>query len=290
MNPLTPHLYVTQSRSLIYNTGAFIADGTAWLIDPGTHPDEISALAEYVHRQGATIQGMLLTHYHWDHIFGPERLPSLPVVAHTDFSATLADNFVGTVQQIERWEQHFGYARSAPFVAPQPAQALADGALLPLGDRELQIIHIPGHAPDQIAVFEPTSGALWAADTLSDQEIPYVSDNLVRYIATLERLSTLSIRALAPGHGTPTTDPVAIRARLDADRSYLADLHARVEQAVAAGASVDAAVAKCATIPLRHPEQNTAQHRLNVESAYIELGGPADPTRVGWSRTDLVDE
>jgi glyoxylase-like metal-dependent hydrolase (beta-lactamase superfamily II) len=290
MQQLSPLLLVTQSRSLIYNTGAFIADGAAWLIDPGMHPDEIAALAAAVQSRGAPIQGMILTHYHWDHIFGPERLPDVPVAAHAQFPAALAAHFAGTVAQIARWEAHFGYARSAPFTAPQLTHALADGATLPLGNYELQIIPIPGHAPDQIAVYEPATATLWAADTLSDQEIPYVSDNLGRYIATLERLSALPIRALAPGHGTPTTDIAAIRARLDADRAYLAELHARVEQAVAAGTSLEATVAACASIPLRYPEQNIAQHQLNVESAYIELGGPADPTEVGWSRTDLIDE
>lgn len=290
MHRLSPVLQITQSRSLIYNTGAFIADGAAWLIDPGTHPDEISALAEAVQHQGATITGIILTHYHWDHIFGPERLPALPVAAHAAFADTLAANFSGTVQQITRWEAHFGYRRSTPFVVPQLAHSLADSATLPLGNHELQIIHIPGHAPDQIAVYEPETATLWAADTLSDQEIPYVSDNLERYVTTLERLSTLPIRALAPGHGTPTTDTTEIRARLDADRAYLAELHARVGRAVAAGVSLEATVADCAGMALHHPDQNRAQHQLNVESAFIELGGPADPTRVGWSRTDLVDE
>jgi glyoxylase-like metal-dependent hydrolase (beta-lactamase superfamily II) len=290
MQELSPVLLITQSRSLIYNTGAFIADGAAWLIDPGTHPDEIAALAAAVQGRGATIQGIILTHYHWDHIFGPERLPDVPVAAHEDFPATLAAHFAGTVAQIARWEAHFGYARSAPFAAPQLAYALADGATLPLGSHELQIIPIPGHAPDQIAVYEPATATLWAADTLSDQEIPYVSDNLGRYIATLERLSALPIRALAPGHGMPTTDIAEIRARLDADRAYLAELHARVEQAVVAGASLEATIAACSAVPLRYAERNRAQHQLNVESAYIELGGPADPTQIGWSRTDLIDE
>jgi glyoxylase-like metal-dependent hydrolase (beta-lactamase superfamily II) len=290
MLQLTPELLVMQSRSLIYNTGAFIADGAAWLIDPGTHPDEINALAEHVQRRGVTIHGILLTHYHWDHIFGPERLPHLPVAAHADFAATLAANLSGTLRQVARWEQRFGYTRATPFLPPRPEYTLVDGATVPLGRRELQIIHIPGHAPDQIAVYEPETATLWAADTLSDQEIPYVSDSLARYIATLERLSLLTIRALAPGHGAPTTDPAAIRARLAADQAYLAELHSRVARAVAAGAGVEATVVACAMIPLRYPDQNAVQHRLNVESAYIELGGPADPTRVGWSRTDLVDE
>ncbi len=290
MLQLTPQLMVMQSRSLVYNSGAFVAGGVAWLIDPGIHPDEISALADHVQSQAATIQGIVLTHCHWDHILGPERLPGLPVVTYADYPATLAANLPGTLRMIGRWEQRFGYTRTAPFTPPQPDQALPDGATIARGALELQLIYIPGHAADQIALYEATSGALWAADTLSDLEIPFVSHQLASYIATLERLSALSIRALVPGHGAPTSDQATIRARLDADRAYLAELHERVQHAVTAGASVEATVTACATIALRHPEQNTGLHQLNVESAYIELGGPADPDKVGWSRTNLVDE
>lgn len=81
-----------------------------------------------------------------------------------------------------------------------------------------------------------------------------------------------------------------IRSRLDGDRAYLDALRQGVEGVVRAGGSVEEAVASCAALAIRHPEENAEPHRLNVESVYIELGGAADPDRVGWAQKDLIDE
>jgi len=62
----------------------------------------------------------------------------------------------------------------------------------------------------------------------------------------------------------------------------LSELRARVERAVAAGWTVQATVARCAGMRYRRREAMAELHRLNVESAYLELGGKADPARVGW--------
>ncbi|NTU81806.1 MAG: MBL fold metallo-hydrolase [Chloroflexales bacterium] len=286
---LSPHLWALPSRSMHYNAGVLASAGQAWLIDPGPHPDEVAAAAGLAASLGTPV-GIALTHSHWDHILGPERLPDLPAFAHERFAATLAQRQSDTLAMIDRWERRFGYARATPFRPPQLHATAHDGQTLALGDLELRLLHIPGHAADQLAIFEPAAGALWAADTLSDLEIPFVSHSLAAYEATLERLAALPIKALVPGHGAPTADPAAITGRLAADRAYLDDLRRRVTLAIGAGASVTEAVAACATMTMRSPAENAGPHRLNVESAYIELGGQADARQVGWAQEGLIDE
>ncbi len=52
--------------------------------------------------------------------------------------------------------------------APDPAwRALADGDRVRAGDRELLVIHTPGHAPDHICFWDPTDRALFAGDMLA---------------------------------------------------------------------------------------------------------------------------
>jgi glyoxylase-like metal-dependent hydrolase (beta-lactamase superfamily II) len=151
-------------------------------------------------------------------------------------------------------------------------------------------MHIPGHAEDQLAIFEPDEGWLWAADTLSDREIPFVSESLAKYEATIARLATVAAVVAVPGHGSPAGDPAEIAARVEEDRAYLADLRAGVESALAAGGDVAAAIAACAGIGLKNEDENRGAHRLNVESVYIELGGAADSDAVGWKQKGLFDE
>jgi glyoxylase-like metal-dependent hydrolase (beta-lactamase superfamily II) len=286
---LTPQLWVLPSRAMAYNAGVLTSAGQVLLIDPGPHPDETSSAATVGASLG-TLVGMVLTHSHWDHILGPERLPDLPVLAHAHFAAILREHQAATLAMIDRWEQRFGYVRAAPFRLPPQDRILQDGQEIVVGDLTLMFLHIPGHAADQVAIFAPTSGMLWAADTLSNAEIPMVSHSLAAYEETLARLAALPIQVLVPGHGAPTTDRAEIRHRLDADRAYLDELRRRVSRAVGAGAHVAEAVAACATMTFRSPGANAGAHQLNVESVYLELGGNADATQVGWTQHGLIDE
>jgi glyoxylase-like metal-dependent hydrolase (beta-lactamase superfamily II) len=185
---------------------------------------------------------------------------------------------------ITRWEAENGIQRARPFVFPTLHRLVDPPEPLALGALRLDLIHTPGHSPDQIAIYEPSTAALWASDILSDVEIPFVSDSLARFEDTLRRLAGLEISVLVPGHGFPSSDPAAIRARIAEDRSYLAEFRHRVERSIAAGESMTEAVVRCADMVYRHRDENEIPHRRNVESVYAELGGDAVPEQVGWGR------
>ena len=276
----TPHLWVAQSRFWQTNAGLWLNGGRACLIDPGVYPDEIAALARFVAGQDVVSRTIVLTHSHWDHILGPERLPGAQVVAHASFSTCVLGN--EGQAWVERWEAREGIARGRPFVAPQPDVAFEDEMTLRVGDLSLRLIHAPGHTADQLVVYHPESATLWAADTLSDLEPPYLSHSLAAYERTLTRLSTLEVRLLVPGHGSPTTDARQIRARLSEDAAYLAELRDRVARAVRGGRAAAETVALCADMRYRLPEENAGPHRMNVETAYLELGGAGDAAHMGW--------
>ena len=277
-----PGLWLAQSRFEQTNAGALVCRGEACLVDPGVYPDEIAAWERFLHAQGIRPQALVLTHHHWDHILGPERFPGVPVVAHAAYLASVGGP-EGAPEVARRLAEE-GIARVAPFCVPQPDAVFEDTHTLTIGDGglRLELLHAPGHAPDQLVVYDRQHATLWSADMLSDREIPFVSHNLAAYQQTLEHLSALELRRLVPGHGQPTADPRAIQARLDEDRAYLAELRARVERAVRAGRSAQAAVALCGEMRYRCPAAMAALHRLNVESAYLELGGAGDPAAIGW--------
>lgn len=279
-----PGLWLGQSRFEHTNAGAYLGQGQACLVDPGVYPDEIAAWGRAVRAHGWTPRALVLTHHHWDHILGPERFPGLPVVAHAAYPAVVGGP--EGAPEVDRWTAREGIARGMPFVAPRPDLTFEDQVTLTVGDRRLELIHAPGHAPDQLVLYERAQGTLWAGDMLSDCEIPLVAHSLAAYQKTLQRLAALDVQRLIPGHGRPTDDPREIRARLGADRAYLAELRARVGRAVCEGWSVQATVAAnqaFAGMGSRCPEGQAGLHALNVESAYLELGGEADPAQVGWS-------
>jgi hydroxyacylglutathione hydrolase len=278
----TPGLWVQQSRLYHTNSGALINEGRACLIDPGLFPVEIAAVARLVAAQGATVESLILTHSHWDHLLGPEHFPGVPIITHAAYPATVEAQGGGQMRAIAAWEARHRIRRREPFRLPPPATTYTTPIAYRLGDLTLHLDHAPGHWPDQITLYDPTSGLLWAADMLSDREIPFVSHSLIAYRATLARLDPLDIRVLVPGHGTPTVDRAEIAGRLAADAAYLEELQTRVSAAVAQGLTLDETVATCARMRYPHRAANARPHRWNVASAYRELGGAVGPGPLGW--------
>ncbi|MGH3133484.1 MAG: MBL fold metallo-hydrolase [Gaiellaceae bacterium] len=273
-------LVTRQSRFMHYNAGAFVSRGEACLVDPGILADEVAALAGEL--RGAQTRFIVLTHADWDHVLGPEHLPPTRIVAHAAYADELDPE--GIRVMLAQLEEHAGVTREHPFEPPLPDETFEKELALEVGELELRLAHAPGHAASMLTIHEPKSGALWAADVLSDVEIPSVIDGLDEHEQTLERLAELEIRRLVPGHGTSTGDAGEIRRRLDDDRTYLAELRAGVTEAVAAGLSLDETVAACVRIARRRSDGDGTLHRLNVEKVYADFGGDADPQHVGYAR------
>jgi glyoxylase-like metal-dependent hydrolase (beta-lactamase superfamily II) len=273
---LTGTLWMTRSRALSYNSGIFIGEGQAALIDPGMFPDEIDGISQFVAEHEAESTCIVLTHSHWDHILGPGHFPGVRVIAQRNFRSAEfgmmnAERRKKTLGEIERWEEENDVRRSTPFSVPFPNATFDGSMMLMLGRRPLQLIHAPGHWPDQLVVYEPEDKVLWAGDMLSDIEIPFVSHSLTAYERTLDMLKGLEIRALVPGHGRAATGPDEIERRFTEDAAYLRELRRAVTHWVAQG-----------SLPSARLEANQYPHRLNIETAWRELGGKPDPAHPGW--------
>lgn len=220
-------------------------------------------------------------------MLGPRYFPGVNVVAHTCYLTTLCQHGEHIQQQVAHWAEQSDIQGVTPFVLPRPTYAFDKTLWLVMEDLSLHFMHAPGHAPDQMVVYHPDSGTLWAGDMLSDAEIPMVMDSLAAYEHTLARLAALDIRVLIPGHGTPTDDPAEVHTRFAQDRAYLTELRARVTHAIETGMTQEETLAYCDDIPLAQPADYASAHQWNVESAYAELGtatGAPDEGPVGWAR------
>lgn len=99
---------------------------------------------------------------------------------------------------------------------------LADGEVLALRDRQLEVLHRPGHSPSDTVFWDARRRILIAADHL----LPHISSNpllarpldgsderpqaLVSYIESLRATREMPAEIVLPGHGDPVTDHVAL--------------------------------------------------------------------------------
>lgn len=128
----------------------------AVVVDPGADAD---AMVEALERQGATLEAILLTHAHLDHVEGVPRIreafPDAPVVLH-EADRPLYD----AVQQ-----QAAAFGLEAPDLPP-PDRSWNHGDTFRFGDCAFQVRHAPGHSPGHVILVAEEHGVALVADVI----------------------------------------------------------------------------------------------------------------------------
>jgi glyoxylase-like metal-dependent hydrolase (beta-lactamase superfamily II)/8-oxo-dGTP pyrophosphatase MutT (NUDIX family) len=203
-----------------------------YVVDPGSpHADEqqrLLRLLDELAAEGARPAGILVTHHHHDHIGGVHALSAardLPVHGHALTLVRLQPGF-------------------------RRGEALADGAILPLGTApdgspgwQLRALHTPGHDQGHLCFFESRYRALIVGDMLSTVSTIIVDPpegHLATYLHSLERLGREPMTTLYPAHGPAQRDGHRlVRHYLRHRRQRESTLVRALQQAAADGATID---------------------------------------------------
>jgi glyoxylase-like metal-dependent hydrolase (beta-lactamase superfamily II) len=84
-----------------------------------------------------------------------------------------------------------------------PTVLFEDGDMIDLGDRQLELLHMPGMTPGSLALWEAATGSLFTCDTLYDdpvRERNFEPADRRAFAASLERLHALPVETVFPGH------------------------------------------------------------------------------------------
>lgn len=177
----------------------------AVIIDCGARvPADQAAIAAYVAEEGLTIKHHVLTHGHFDHMFGAQWvadtygcLPRLHA-ADTDFYLN-ASEMVSTF-----------FHRRMDFDIPRIGAFFNEGDIIAFGDHHLHVIHTPGHTPGGCCLYCPEEGVLFSGDSLFCSSIGRTDlergDHAALIHSLHEKILTLPAAVkVYPGHGPSTT-------------------------------------------------------------------------------------
>ena len=113
---------------------------TAYVIDPGGDTDR---LLQLVSNHGLTLQSIINTHGHIDHIAGVQELrerTGIPFAIHA-----------GELRILENAPQSAAMFGISNFRKPEADQFLQAEELLPLGHKTIKVLATPGHSPGGVS-------------------------------------------------------------------------------------------------------------------------------------------
>jgi len=172
------------------------------------------------------------THGHPDHIGSHHEFDD--VLAHHAEAAELEHPALTTLDPIAAWGTEFvddlrrsgdlppdplfvtalpvGYQLDSFSQAPATITKLVDeGDVVDLGDRYFEVLHLPGHSPGSIGLWEAATGTLFSGDAVYDGQLldDLPGSDVMAYSTTMRRLLDLPVTVVHGGH-----DPSFGRERL----------------------------------------------------------------------------
>jgi glyoxylase-like metal-dependent hydrolase (beta-lactamase superfamily II) len=215
---------------------AFVIANAATLIEPGPAIC-IPPLHEALKRLGMNkLRYIIPTHIHMDHAGGTGTLaklyPEAKVLVHPRGLKHAIDpsRLIDSVKMVwgDNFEDNFGPITAIP---ESRIKTVEDGEVIHAGDRNLQFIYTPGHAPHHIAIFDHKIKGLFCGEALGmpGYQLPTaapMSFDLENYLSTIDKLqhSDLEIKMLIYSHGGIELDPGKCMSRAAENARALGDI------------------------------------------------------------------
>jgi hydroxyacylglutathione hydrolase len=139
------------------NCYVFRAPGSdrALIVDPGDEPDRILAAVDGL---GVSVEGILLTHCHFDHIGAVA-----PVARATGAPVWCPEIEVPVLADIMSFVPFPGFG---PFESYDADETVSGGERLELAGLEIDVLFTPGHSPGHVTYSVPEHAALFSGDVL----------------------------------------------------------------------------------------------------------------------------
>jgi hydroxyacylglutathione hydrolase len=144
------------------NTYILRRDGSdrALIVDPGEEADRLLAAIDGL---GVTLDGILLTHTHFDHVGAVA-----PVAKATGAEVWVPEIEKGVLADIMSFVPWSGFG---PFESWDAEHTLTGGDRLELAGFEIDVLFTPGHSPGHMTFSIPDEAAIFSGDVLFEGSV-----------------------------------------------------------------------------------------------------------------------
>jgi glyoxylase-like metal-dependent hydrolase (beta-lactamase superfamily II) len=257
-----------QNQGRIGNAGFIVGETAVLAIDTGTSYAQGRALLDAIGQvTDKPVREVLVTQVHPEFVFGGAafRERGIPVVMHDEAARLMTSRCSVCLRQLhvsvgdEALKGTATYPADRSFTAPHKVESLG---------RPVQVLYY-GHSsgPGDVAVFDESSGVLFAGGLLDNQRIPDIQDaDMEGWKRALAAVRALPLRQVVPGHG-PATSPALIATV----ERYLAQLEDKARTLAQAGTDLMAVPDAAALPEFAGWAQYDTIHSRNATIAYLRF-------------------
>jgi glyoxylase-like metal-dependent hydrolase (beta-lactamase superfamily II) len=258
------------NRNFISNAGFVVTGDGVVVVDALGSPTLAEEMIAEIRRvTSQPIRHVIVTHYHADHFYGLQAFKAVgaSVVAHRAAGEYLNSDTAQRRLAASREELFPWIDERTRLVAPDRWLDQPD-TVLRIGAHEFLIRHVgPAHTAEDLVVYLPSRGVLFAGDMVFRGRIPFVGQSDSRqWIESLSRLIEFKPRIVVPGHGAVSTDPAT---DMELTRDYLAYLRKTMGDAARDLEPFDEAYAKADWSRFERMPLFRAVNRMNAYNTYL---------------------
>jgi len=186
----------------------------ALLFDTGMGLDSIQLVVRQLTSLPLTV---INSHTHFDHIGGNADFTNILGVdtayTHTNAKGWSHESIKQEVTPAAFCPETLSSVDTASYhIRPYSITGfIRDGSVIDLGGRQIEVIMIPGHTPDGVALLDRDAGLLWTGDTYYEGPLWlfFPGTDLDAFGKSISRMAALTpnLRHLLPAHNLPLIPP-----------------------------------------------------------------------------------
>jgi len=268
------YVFTSELYAQVTAGAIFTSEGTV-VIDTLPFPKETKEILDFIRRRShGEIRYLINTHFHGDHIYGSYLFTEADVVAHEICRQILEGSGEKSLEEAKTETPELEEVRLR-----LPTIVFKEEMAIHLGDKTINLMHMPGHTLDSIVAYVKEDEVLFAGDTV--MPVPYIVGGDIReMIRSLKAIEGMSLGTIVQGHGE-----VLLRGEIEdsikSSIAYLETIQSKVKEVIEAGLPREELetldIEKCgkSRIPLNGLVQQL--HMANLSALYDELIGSNPP-------------
>ena len=255
------------NRGRIGNSGFIIGPDGIVVINSGVsnqHAQEMVTAIRRISKKPLSLA--IITHAHQEFLMGAGyfQARNIPVLAHSRTAQLMqsrCENCLHHLKEILGQEM-----RGSRVIVPD--RIINASEFVSVAGMSLELRYFGwGSTPGDLAVFDRSSGVLFAGGLIDVGRIPELRDSRVaEWRSILGKLKALPINHIVPAHGR-----VSDKSAIDQMENYLAEIERKVRELYDEGVSLSEVESKADLAEFSHWALYREQHHKNVHRVFLQL-------------------